>query len=99
MPPPEGYMAIHIRRRELISLIGGAAWPLAARAQQPAPPLIGFLSSLASSGLTPVVPAFREGLNGTGFVEGRNIAIEPRSGEGDCQRFPTLPAGPRRRNV
>jgi len=92
-------MAIHIRRRELISLIGGAAWPLAARAQQPAPPLIGFLSSLASSDLNLVVPAFREGLNGTGFVEGRNIAIEYRWAEGDYQRLPTLSADLVRRKV
>jgi putative ABC transport system substrate-binding protein len=92
-------MAIHIRRRELISLIGGAAWPLAARAQQPAPPLIGFLTSLASSDLNLVVPAFREGLNGTGFVEGRNIAIEYRWAEGDYQRLPTLSADLVRRKV
>ena len=92
-------MPIQIRRRELISLIGGAAWPLAARAQQPAPPLIGFLSSLASSDLNLVVPAFREGLNGTGFVEGRNIAIEYRWAEGDYQRLPTLSADLVRRKV
>ena len=92
-------MAIHIRRRDLISLIGGAAWPLAARAQQPAPPLIGFLSSLASSDLNLVAPAFREGLNGMGFVEGRNIAIEYRLAEGDYQRLPTLSADLVRRKV
>jgi len=92
-------MAIHIRRRELISLIGGAAWPLAARAQQPAPPLIGFLTSLASSDLNLVVPAFREGLNGAGFVEGRNIAVEYRWAEGDYQRLPTLAADLVRRKV
>src|SRR3979411_698540 len=77
-PRPEGQLWIHLRRRELISLMGGAAWPLAARAQQPAPPLIGFLSSLASSDLNLVVPAVREGLNGAGFVEGRNITVEYR---------------------
>src|ERR1700686_903281 len=99
MPPPEGYMAIHIRRREFISLCGGAAGPLGARPQQPAPPLIGFLSSLASSDLNLVVPAFREGLNGTGFVEGRNIGIEYRWAEGDYQRLPTLSADLVRRKV
>src|SRR6202011_6227716 len=97
--PRGGHMAIHIRRRELISLIGGAAWPLAAHAQQPDLPLIGFLSSLASSDLNLVVPAFREGLNGTGFVEDRNIAIEYRWGEGDYQRLPTLSADLVRRKV
>ena len=90
-----------MRRREFTSLLGGAAaaWPLAARAQQPALPVIGFLSSLAPSDLNLVVPAFREGLNGTGFVEGRNIAIEYRWAEGDYQRLPTLSADLVRRKV
>src|ERR1700732_3256982 len=75
-----------MRRREFITLVGGAAtWPLAAHAQQPAMPVIGFLSSLAPNDLNLIVPAFREGLNGTGFVEGRNIAIEYRWAEGDYQ--------------
>jgi putative tryptophan/tyrosine transport system substrate-binding protein len=90
-----------IGRRDFISLIGGAAvaWPLAAQAQKPAMPVIGFLSSLAPSDLNLVVPAFREGLNGTGFVEGRNIAIEYRWAEGDYQRLPTLSADLVRRRV
>ena len=94
-------MAIHIRRRDLIKVIAGsaAAWPVATRAQQPAVPVIGFLSSLAPSDLNLVVPAFREGLNGTGFVEGRNIAIEYRWAEGDYQRLPTLSADLVRRKV
>src|SRR6202035_4057312 len=89
-----------MRRREFITLIGGAAaWPLAVRAQQPTLPVIGFLSSLAPSDLNLVVPAFREGLNGTGFVEGRNIAIEYRWAEGDYQRLATVSADLVRRKV
>jgi ABC-type uncharacterized transport system substrate-binding protein len=80
-----------LKRREFISLAGAAtaAWPLAARAQ-PAMPVIGFLSSLGHTDLGLVIPGFHEGLNGAGFVEGRNIAIEYRWAEGDYQRLPAL---------
>src|SRR5215472_6126431 len=79
-----------LKRREFITLLGGAtAWPLAARAQ-PAMPVIGFLSSLSHTDLGLVIPGFHEGLNGAGFVEGRNIAIEYRWAEGDYQRLPAL---------
>src|ERR1700730_10734021 len=89
-----------MRRREFITLIGGAAaWPLPAHAQEPAEPVVGFLTHLAPNTLTLIVPAFREGLNGTGFVEGRNIAIEYRWAEGDYQRLPTLSADLVRRKV
>ena len=78
-------------RRAFITLLGGTvAWPLAARAQQPAMPAIGFLSSLSHTDLGLVIPGFHEGLNGAGFVEGRNIAIEYRWAEGDYQRLPAL---------
>jgi putative ABC transport system substrate-binding protein len=80
-------------RRSLITLLGGAAvWPLAARAQPSAMPVIGFLSSLAPSDLGLVIPGFHQGLNGVGFVEGRNIAIEYRWAHGDYQRLPALSA-------
>jgi ABC-type uncharacterized transport system substrate-binding protein len=83
-----------MRRREFITMLGGAVvgWPLAARAQQPAMPVIGFLSSLAHSDLGLVVPGLHRGLGEVGFVEGRNIVIEYRWAEGDYQRLPMLAA-------
>jgi putative tryptophan/tyrosine transport system substrate-binding protein len=83
-----------MRRREFIALLGGAAtaWPFTARAQQAMMPVIGFLSSLAPSDLTHVMPAFQQGLDRAGFVEGRNVAIEYRWAEGDYQRLPALAA-------
>jgi putative tryptophan/tyrosine transport system substrate-binding protein len=80
-----------MRRREFITLLGGAAgWPVAARAQQPAMPVIGFLSSLSQNDLGLVIPGFLQGLNGAGFIEGRSIAIEYRWAEGVYQRLPAL---------
>jgi putative ABC transport system substrate-binding protein len=91
----------HTRRREFITLLGGVAvaWPMSARAQQPAIPVVGFLSSLAPNDLGLVVPGFYQGLNGAGFVEGRNIAIEYRWAQGDYQRLPALSADLVNRNV
>jgi putative ABC transport system substrate-binding protein len=80
-------MAIHIGRRRFIATLGSATvWPLAARAQQPAVPVIGFLNSQSPSEST--ITAVRRGLNQTGYVEGKNVAIEFRWAEGQYDRLP-----------
>src|SRR5215475_15718405 len=94
----------HTKRREFI-MLGGAAvtpsllWPLAARAQQPTIPIVGYVHSDSPQTVAGLLAAFREGLSETGYIEGQNVAIEYRWAENDLSRIPELVADLVRRRV
>src|SRR5260370_5111506 len=85
-------MSTRIKRRKFITLLGGAAaaWPLVARAQQGALPVIGFLRSTPAEPFANIVAAFRQGLNETGFIEGQNVAVYHRLADNQLHRLPGL---------
>jgi putative ABC transport system substrate-binding protein len=90
-----------MKRREFITLVGGAAiaWPQGARAQQPAKPVIGFLHTATSESYAAMVAGFRQGLKQTGYVEGENVAIEYRWGENHSDRLAAMAVDLVRRRV
>ena len=88
------------KRRKFMTLLGGAAaWPLAARAQQPTIPLIGFIRNTTRDDSADLLKAMHQGLRQTGYVEGRNVAVEYRFADNQLDRLPTMAADLVRRQV